>query len=82
MALTKNKYLRGLKQNAEDTYRMNQGMNMLGMSDEEVQKMTWLGISGIANVLCCIADFSQCAVSCSIKPLPLFGSVSRPSMKQ
>ena len=23
------------------------------------------------------ADFSQCAVSCSIKPLPLFGSVSR-----
>ena len=27
MALTKNKYLRGLKQNAEDTYRMNQGMN-------------------------------------------------------
>ena len=26
----------------------------LGMSDEEVQKMTWLGISGIANVLCCI----------------------------
>ena len=26
----------------------------LGMSDEEVEKMTWLGISGIANVLCCI----------------------------
>ena len=26
----------------------------LGMSDEEVRKMTWLGISGIANVLCCI----------------------------
>ena len=26
----------------------------LGMSAEEVQKMTWLGISGIANVLCCI----------------------------
>lgn len=27
MALTKNRYLRGLKQNAEDTYRMNQGMS-------------------------------------------------------
>ena len=27
MALTKNKYLRNLKQNAEDTYRINQGMN-------------------------------------------------------
>ena len=24
------------------------------MSDEEVEKMAWLGISGIANVLCCI----------------------------
>ena len=28
--------------------------NELGMSDEEVEKMAWLGISGIANVLCCI----------------------------
>ena len=28
------------------------------------------------------ADFSQCAVNCSMKPLPLFGSVSRPSIKQ
>lgn len=27
LALTKNKYLRALKQNAEDTYRLNQGMN-------------------------------------------------------
>ena len=27
LALTKNKYLRGLKQNAEDTYRMNMGMS-------------------------------------------------------
>ena len=26
----------------------------LGMSDEDIQKMSWLGISGIANVLCCI----------------------------
>lgn len=27
LALTKNRYLRGLKQNAEDTYRINQGMS-------------------------------------------------------
>lgn len=27
LTLTKSKYLRGLKQNAEDTYRMNQGMS-------------------------------------------------------
>ena len=27
---------------------------VLGMSDELIEKMTWLGISGIANVLCCI----------------------------
>lgn len=26
----------------------------LGMSEEQVEKMTWLGISGIANLLCCI----------------------------
>ncbi|MEE0563616.1 MAG: pyridoxal-5-phosphate-dependent protein subunit beta, partial [Oscillospiraceae bacterium] len=26
----------------------------LGMSAEEIEKMSWLGISGIANVLCCI----------------------------
>ena len=25
-----------------------------GMSDEQVEKMSWLGISGIANMLCCI----------------------------
>ena len=25
--------------------------NELGMSDEQVEKMSWLGISGIANVL-------------------------------
>ena len=28
--------------------------NELGMSDEQIEKMSWLGISGIANVLCCI----------------------------
>ena len=27
---------------------------VLGMSDEQVEKMSWLGISGIANMLCCI----------------------------
>ncbi len=24
------------------------------MSDEQIEKFTWMGISGIANVLCCI----------------------------
>ncbi len=28
--------------------------NELGMSDEQIEKFTWMGISGIANVLCCI----------------------------
>ena len=28
--------------------------NDLGIDDETVEKLTWLGISGIANVLCCI----------------------------
>ena len=27
---------------------------VLGMSDELIEKMSWLGISGIANLLCCI----------------------------
>ena len=26
----------------------------LGFTDEQIQKFTWMGISGIANVLCCI----------------------------
>ena len=26
----------------------------LGMTDEQIEKFTWMGISGIANVLCCI----------------------------
>ena len=26
----------------------------LGLSDELIEKLTWMGISGIANVLCCI----------------------------
>ena len=28
--------------------------NVLGLSDALIEKLTWLGISGIANVLCCI----------------------------
>ena len=28
--------------------------NVLGLDDETIEKLTWLGISGIANVLCCI----------------------------
>ncbi len=28
--------------------------NELGLDDEMIEKLTWLGISGIANVLCCI----------------------------
>ena len=28
--------------------------NELGLDDELIEKLTWLGISGIANVLCCI----------------------------
>ena len=28
--------------------------NELGLSDELIEKLTWMGISGIANVLCCI----------------------------
>ena len=29
-------------------------LKSLGMSDEQIEKFTWMGISGIANVLCCI----------------------------
>lgn len=61
LALTKNKYLRALKQNAEDTYRMNQGMNntrvylekqlyslkMLGLSVKGVESL-----SGQLTLLC------------------------------
>ena len=28
--------------------------NELGLDDETIEKLTWMGISGIANVLCCI----------------------------
>lgn len=28
--------------------------NTLGLADEQIEQLTWLGISGIANVLCCI----------------------------
>jgi len=29
-------------------------LKALGLSDELIEKLTWMGISGIANVLCCI----------------------------
>ncbi len=29
-------------------------LKTLGMTDEQIEKFTWMGISGIANVLCCI----------------------------
>ena len=29
-------------------------LKTLGISDEQLEKFTWMGISGIANVLCCI----------------------------
>ena len=29
-------------------------LKSLGMTDEQIEKFTWMGISGIANVLCCI----------------------------
>ena len=29
-------------------------LKSIGMSDEMIEKFTWMGISGIANVLCCI----------------------------
>ena len=29
-------------------------LKSLGLSDEQIEKFTWMGISGIANVLCCI----------------------------
>ena len=31
-----------------------QYLKSLGLSDEQIEKFTWMGISGIANVLCCI----------------------------
>ena len=29
-------------------------LKSIGMTDEQIEKFTWMGISGIANVLCCI----------------------------
>ena len=29
-------------------------LKTIGLSDEQIEKFTWMGISGIANVLCCI----------------------------
>ena len=45
--------------------------NELGMDDELIEKMSWLGISGIANVLCCIKmakyyEFTADDVVCTV----------------
>ena len=53
MALTKNKYLRGLKQNAEDTYRMNQGMNNARVYLERQMyglRMAGMSVRGLDNL--------------------------------
>ena len=53
LALTKNKYLRALKQNAEDTYRLNQGMNNTKVYLEKQLyslRMVGLSIKGLDNL--------------------------------
>ena len=45
--------------------------NELGLDDELIEKLTWLGISGIANVLCCIKmakyyEFTADDVVCTV----------------
>ena len=45
--------------------------NELGLDDELIEKLTWLGISGIANVLCCIKmakyyEFTDRDVVCTV----------------
>ena len=46
-------------------------MKELGVSDELIEKLSWLGISGIANVLCCIKmakyyEFTADDVVCTV----------------
>ena len=46
-------------------------VNELGMSRADAEKMSWLGISGIANVLCCIKmakyyEFTEQDVVCTV----------------
>ena len=64
MALTKNKYLRQLKQNAEDTYRLNQGMNntrvylerqLYGLRTMGMSVRGLDGLSGQLTLLCFLA---------------------------
>ena len=53
LALTKNKCLRALKQNAEDTYRMNQGMNNTRVYLEKQLcglKMLGFSLKGVDNL--------------------------------
>ena len=53
MALTKNRYLRNLKQNAEDTYRINMGMNNAAVYlQRQLGNLKFLGfsLSGLENL--------------------------------
>ena len=53
LALTKNKYLRNLKQSAEDTYRINQGMNNTRVYlERQIYGLRMLGLSvrGLDNL--------------------------------
>ena len=53
MALTKNRYLRSLKQNAEDTYRINMGMNNAAVYlQRQLGSLKFLGLSlsGLENL--------------------------------
>ena len=53
MALTKNKCLRGLKQNAEDTYRINQGMSNTRVYLERQMyglRMAGMSVRGLDNL--------------------------------
>ena len=53
MALTKNRYLRNLKQNAEDTYRINMGMNNATVYlQRQLGNLKFLGfsLSGLENL--------------------------------
>lgn len=53
MALTKNRYLRNLKQNAEDTYRINMGMsNAAVYLQRQLGNLKFLGfsLSGLENL--------------------------------
>ena len=46
LALAKNRYLRALRQNAEDTYRINMGMNNTRVYlERQIYSLRFMGIS-------------------------------------